>query len=57
MVISSVSVDETASWFRVYCCAKGLSLSTQETYAYALSQLRGFLTESATLPLLLVKKA
>lgn len=52
MVISQVTFDEAASRFQMYCRAKGLSESTQETYRYALGQLRGFLSGSDVSPTL-----
>ncbi len=43
MVKTEESFDDAANRFQMYCRAKGLAVSTKETYMYALSQLRGHL--------------
>lgn len=53
MVKEQATFDEAARSFSVYCRAKGLAQRTQETYEYALNQLRGHLgglEESIPLP-------
>ncbi len=52
MVNSQPSFDDAASRFQAYCRSKGLSASTQETYMYALNQLRGHLKDSEETPAL-----
>ncbi len=43
MVKTQESFNDAANRFQMYCRAKGLAVSTQETYMYALDQLRGHL--------------
>ncbi|MFC2105239.1 tyrosine-type recombinase/integrase [Candidatus Bipolaricaulota bacterium] len=50
MVFQEVGYDEAVGMFEMYCRAKGLAARTQETYTYALSQLRGFLNDSDVSP-------
>ena len=52
MVFQKVEYDKAVGMFEMYCRSKGLAKRTQETYVYALNQLRGHLKDSEGTPAL-----